>query len=303
MKKRILLTGATGFLGSHIAKVIIKNDIELIALKRENSDLYRCKTFKNKINWIIIDIDGFWKETIVKLNPTHIIHSAWSSVNSNERNDLSQIENLDFLKDLLEVSKAVKLNQFIGFGSQAEYGILKSKVREEEVLNPVSIYGSTKVAVQKILKTFCELNQIEWIWLRLFSFTGEYENNNWLIPFLVNSIINEKSIDMTLGEQKYSYMYVNDFASIILKIITSKVDSGIYNISAENALSVMEISNLISKKLNILSKINWGALPYRLNQSMHIEGDTLRLKKQIGHYELTGISEALDNVILNYKNQ
>ena len=98
-------------------------------------------------------------------------------------------------------------------------------------------------------------------------------------------------------------MYVNDFASIILKIITSKVDSGIYNISAENALSVMEISNLISKKLNILSKINWGALPYRLNQSMHIEGDTLRLKKQIGHYELTGISEALDNVILNYKNQ
>ena len=54
MKKRILLTGATGFLGSHIARVITNYNIELIALKRENSNLYRCKTFQNKVNWINI---------------------------------------------------------------------------------------------------------------------------------------------------------------------------------------------------------------------------------------------------------
>ena len=301
MKKIILLTGATGFLGSHIAKVIVKNDIELIALKRKSSNLHRCESFKNKINWINIDIDGLWKQTIVELNPTHIIHGAWSAVNSDKRNDLNQIENLNFLKDLLEISKSIELNQFIGLGSQAEYGILKSKVGEEKVVNPVSIYGSTKVAAQKILKTFCELNQIKWIWLRLFSFTGSNENSNWLIPFLVNSVVNKKSIDMTCGEQKYSYMHVDDFASIILKILISKVDSGIYNVSGENALSILDIGNLISKKLNLKPKINWCALPYRPYQSMHIEGDNFKLKKQIGDLELMGTNEALEKAVLNYK--
>ena len=304
MKKRILLTGATGFLGSHIARVITNYNIELIALKRENSNLFRCKTFQNKVNWINIDTAGGWKKKVIDLNPTHLIHSAWIAVDSNQRDDIKkQIENIYFLSDLLKISKKINLTQIIGFGSQAEYGILNDKVSEDNIANPVSLYGATKVATQQILKTFCELNKIDWIWLRLFSITGEHENNNWLIPSIISKVIAGKTINMTLGEQKYSYMYVNDFALIILKLINSKVDSGIYNVSANNPKTIKEITNLICEKLNILTKINWGAFTYRPNQSMHLEGETYKLKKQIGDYEITGISETLDNIILHHKKQ
>jgi len=304
MKKVILLTGATGFLGSQIADVLVKNDIQLVALKRKNSDCYRCNSFNNKINWVDIDAEGYWKEKVINLRPTHIIHCAWIGVEAHERNDIkTQVQNISFLADLLEISGVMKLTQFISLGSQAEYGILNSKVSENSIIKPVSLYGATKVASQQILKTFCDSNKTKWIWLRLFSFIGEYENNNWLIPSLINKIIKGEVMDMTAGEQKYSYMFVNDFALIILKIINSNVESGIYNVSGNELISLKELVDLIGKKLNFSPKINWGALPYRINQSMHVEGSTSELRNQIGDYKLTGISDTLDKVIFHYKNK
>jgi nucleoside-diphosphate-sugar epimerase len=303
MKKNILLTGATGFLGSQIADVLVNNDIKLIALKRKNSDCYRCNSFKNKIDWVDIDAEGYWREKVINLRPTHIIHCAWIGVEAHERNDIkTQVQNISFLSDLLEISRVMNLTEFISLGSQAEYGILNSKVSENSIVNPVSSYGATKVASQQILKTFCNSNKINWIWLRLFSFIGENENNNWLIPSLIDKIIKDEVIDMTPGEQKYSYIFVKDFALIILKIINSNVESGIYNVSGDELISLKELVDLIGKKLNSSPKINWGALPYRLNQSMHIEGNTSELRNQIGEYKLTSISDTLDRVIFHYKN-
>jgi nucleoside-diphosphate-sugar epimerase len=303
MKKVILLTGATGFLGSQIADILVNNDIQLVALKRKNSDCYRCNSFNNKINWVDIDAEGYWKEKVINLKPTHIIHCAWIGVQAHERDDLkTQLQNISFLADLLEISGVMKLTQFISFGSQAEYGILDSKVSENSIVKPVSLYGASKVASQQIIKTFCNSNEIKWVWLRLFSFLGENENNNWLIPSLINKIIKGEVMDMTAGEQKYSYMFVNDFALIILKIINSNVESGIYNLSGDELISIKELVNLIGKKLNSSPKVNWGALPYRLNQSMHIEGNTSKLRNQIGDYKLTAISDTLDRIIFHYKN-
>ena len=304
MKKVILLTGATGFLGSQIADVLVNNDIQLVALKRKNSDCYRCNSFKNKINWVDIDAEGYWKGKVINLRPTHIIHCAWIGVEAHERNNIkTQIQNISFLSDLLEISRVMKLIQFISLGSQAEYGILNSKVSEDSIVKPVSSYGATKVASQQILRTFCNSNKIKWIWLRLFSFIGEYENKNWLIPSLIDNIIKGKVMDMTAGEQKYSYMFAKDFALIILKIINSNVESGVYNVSGDELISLKELVNLIGEKLNFSPKINWGALPYRLNQSMHIEGNTSELKNQIGDYKLTSISNTLDRVIIHYNNK
>ena len=304
MKKVILLTGATGFLGSQIAGVLVNNDIQLVALKRKNSDCYRCNSFINKIDWVDIDAEGYWKEKVINLRPTYIIHCAWIGVEAHERDDIkTQVQNISFLTDLLEISGIMKLTQFISLGSQAEYGILNSKVSENSIVKPVSSYGAVKVASQQILKTFCNSNKTKWIWLRLFSFIGENENDNWLIPSLIDKIINGEVMDMTPGEQKYSYMFVNDFALIILKIINSNIQSGIYNVSGDEIISLKELVILIGKKLNFSPKINLGALPYRINQSMHIEGDTTALKNQIGNYKLTSINDTLDMVLGHYKNQ
>ena len=302
MKKKILLTGTSGFLGSHIAKYLLNFDFDLIALKRTTSDLSRCKSFKNKITWINFDTEGVWKEKVIKLKPKYIIHSAWIGVDSEGRDDIiKQTKNISFLSDLLYVSKSTNLTKFINFGSQAEYGVLNRKVSEDFEANPTNLYGVTKLASQQILKTFCKLNKIDWVWLRLFSFVGENQNSNWLIPQLISKITNKKTLDMTMGHQKYSFMDVKDFSSIILKILNSNIESGVYNVSSEEPYTIRELSNLISSKLNVPQKINWGVLPYRLNQSMHIEGDMTKLKNQIGEFNLVTLSYSLEKLISKNK--
>lgn len=303
MKKKIFITGATGFLGSSIAEELVNNGITVIALKRKSSDCWRCEPFNDKIKWVDIDFEGAWKQEIVRLKPTHIIHGAWIGVGAEERDDLQiQFQNIAFLVDLLEVAQSAKIEQFIGLGSQAEYGLLDKIVSENETVNPTTLYGATKAASQQIVKTFCELNLINWLWLRLFSFIGERENDNWLIPSLVNAITNGESLNMSLGNQKYSYMYVGDFSKIILQIIQKSITSGIYNVSASSSVSLIELVSIIESYFGTEAKINWGALPYRKNQSMLIQGNMEKLSYELGEIKLLNINEIIAKVVFNKTN-
>jgi nucleoside-diphosphate-sugar epimerase len=296
MRKKILITGISGFLGSQIAKDLILEGNEIIATKRTSSILWRCQEYFNNITWIDINEDN-WQSKILEFHPEIIIHTAWSGVSANDRDDWDvQLSNIEFTLKLLQIAKECKIKKFIGFGSQAEYGNFSGIIDENYPLNPNSAYGSSKIVISQIINNFCTINEINWYWFRLFSFFGELENNNWFIPTLIDKISSVQKMDMTPGEQKYAYMYVGDLARIIFKIVKSNITSGIYNISSSKAISLLELTNKIIEIINPTeSKINFGAIPYRDNQSMHIQGLNLKLEKELG-----GKIDELDfNVALN----
>ena len=109
-------------------------------------------------------------------------------------------------------------------------------------------------------------------------------------------------MDMTPGEQKYAYMYVGDLARILGKLVVTDITPGIYNISSSKAISLLELTNKILEIINPTeSKINFGSIPYRANQSMHIQGSNLKLETEIGEkIEEIDFIDALNKVI-NYK--
>lgn len=300
MQQRILITGITGFLGSHIAENLINNGSQVIGLKRIDADIWRCKEFKDKIIWVDIDEDGFFKEELEKYLFDSIIHGAWIGVGSDSRDNWNeQSKNIPFLVSLLDVAKIVGVKKFIFLGSQAEYGNINGKISEDHKTTALNAYGSIKLACLEIVRTFCETNEISWIWLRLFSLFGEKEDKNWLIPSLVTSMLANKQMDFTLGEQKYAYLYVKDFAVILNKISNMPVESGIYNISSNKTITIKSLIEDIRNFINPAFILNFGALQYRKNQSMHMEGDILRLCSQIGDVEITDYKIALQNS-LNY---
>ena len=300
MPQTVLITGITGFLGSHIAENFVGNGIKVIGLKRKGSDVWRCVGFEDKISWVEIDNEGFFKEELKKYSFETIIHGAWIGVESDSRDNWSeQSKNIPFLVSLLEVAKIVGVKKFIFLGSQAEYGNINGKISEDHKTTALNAYGSIKLACLEIVRTFCETNEINWIWLRLFSLFGEKEDKNWLIPSLVTSMLANKQMDFTLGEQKYAYLYVKDFAVILNKISNMQVESGIYNISSNKTITIKSLIEDIRNFINPAFILNFGALQYRKNQSMHMEGDILRLCSQIGDVEITDYRIALQNS-LNY---
>jgi len=300
MQQTILLTGITGFLGSHIAENLIANNIKVIGLKRKDSDVWRCEGFKDKIQWVDIDEKGFFKDELTNCSFDTVIHGAWIGVEADSRDNWNeQSKNISFLVSLLEISKTVGVKKFIFLGSQAEYGNIDGKISEDHKTNALNAYGSIKLACLEIVKTFCDNNDINWIWLRLFSLFGEKENKNWLIPSLIESMLTDKQMDFTPGEQKYAYLYVKDFAVIMNKMIIMPVESGIYNISSNETRTIKSLVENIRDYINPEFILNFGTLKYRNNQSMHMEGDIMRLRAQIGEVKLTDYKVALQNS-LNY---
>jgi UDP-glucose 4-epimerase len=299
-KKYILITGITGFLGSHIAENLI-NNYNVIGLKRKNANIWRCKEFKDKVIWINIDVEKNYIKELTNYFIDTIIHGAWIGIESNEREDWSlQSKNLQFLFELLEVAKEADVNKFIFLGSQAEYGNINGIITEVQVCDPLNAYGSVKLACLEILKTFSKNNNTNWIWLRLFSLFGEKENETWLFPSVIKKIKTESEMDFTLGEQKYAYLYVKDFALIINKIVKYEVESGIYNVSSEIVRSIRSIVEEIRDRLKPNFKLNFGVLNYRDYQSMHVQGSINKLNNQIGKTEFTDFSVAIDNTIKYY---
>ena len=292
---KILLTGATGFLGSHIAESLTDNGFELFALKRENSDCWRCEEFYDKIKWIIIDNESLWKDEVIKSGASVIVHSAWLGVEAQDRDNLEiQVQNLEFIHSLLEISKKLRVKKFISLGSQAEYGCTNVEVDECTATNPITAYGVTKIASLGMIESYCSENNIQWIWMRLFSIFGEKEGKSWLIPNLISKMKVNSSIDFTIGEQKYAYLYVKDFVEIIIRTINMNVDSGIYNVSSNQVLPLKDVIQKIGNIVNPEFKLNFGVLPYRNNQSMHIQGNMTKLFKQIGVFQFSNFDEAIN---------
>ena len=298
--RKVLLTGITGFLGSHIAEILNQNNIEIIGLKRSTSDLSKCTSFADNIKWIDLDHGSDWKAQVIAQSPTEIIHCAWIGVEASDRNQWSlQAKNIALLIDLLEITQGLNIKKFIFLGSQAEYGNISYKVSEDDVVQPMSAYASIKLSCLQILKTYSELNKINWLWLRVFSVFGERESDNWLIPSVIKKMRTGTEMDFTGGAQQYAYLYAGDFAKILLSIVESEIKSGVYNVSGNHTLTLRSLLSQIRDAINPSFQLNFGAIPYRENQSMHIEGDISKLTNEIGMIDFTDFNVALSKT-LNY---
>jgi UDP-glucose 4-epimerase len=301
---RILITGITGFLGSHIAEKLIEAGFSIIGLKRPSSDAWRCDSYSHKIHWVVIDENKSFQTELSNLSIESIIHCAWIGVEASERDDWTlQANNIQFLIDLLEVARMGNISKFLCLGSQAEYGVLSEQVNEAHEVNPLTSYGSTKLACLQIFKSYCTSHAINWIWLRVFTIFGERESHNWLIPSLIRSMETTSQMNLTLGEQQYAYLYVKDFAQIVVSLSKLNIESGIYNVSAEEVLSIKYLIQQIRDKINPSFNLNFGALEYRKNQSMYIAGNTSKLSSQIGKPNYTDFVLALNNTISYYQKK
>ncbi len=293
----IFITGATGFLGFHIVVKCVEQGHRVLCLRRKESVGKFSKRVEAKLHWVDKD-ESCWKETIAHFQPDVLIHCAWEGVSSDSRNDKRvQYHNLQFFMDLLTL---YKYQQIIALGSQDEYGYLDSIVDENSPLNPETEYARNKVACCEQLKAFNREYGYEWQWIRVFNIYGEGQNENWIIPAVIRSCKKgEESFPTTKGEQRYAYLYVDDFAKAIISIIGQKNKSGIYNLSSAHSITLKELLLTIKYLMRSNINFNFGAYPYRSNQSMLICGNSNKFIKTFGEFENTSLEDGLIKIIMS----
>lgn len=296
---RIFATGATGYLGYHFVRQALKQEHEILCLRRITSKSIFEDDIKDRIHWVTNDES--LEEIVCSFQPDVLFHAAWGGVRGAGR------ENIDIQNENLKMSRQLfslyPYKQIISIGSQAEYGYYEDVVSEDYPLNPIMEYAKAKVKCCNEMREYCQKNNIEWQWIRIFTVFGEKQTGG-LIKLAIEKCLNgEKSFDTTPGEQKYSYLYAEDFGQAICKMLGRKGKSGIYNLSQPKSLkSNREILECIKDTTKSDILLNFGTIPYPDGQVMLMDGSVVKYEKAFGEVPYTDFSLALMNTIDSFNS-
>jgi len=304
---KILITGATGFIGSHIAKGLSDQGYEVFATHRTTSSFEKCLSYKDKIHWINTD-NADWKEQIKAIKPNQLIHAAWGGIEAGDTNNWDiQIRNFWLSKEYFDLAKECGVKKVIALGSQAEYGAYGFPVNETTAPMPKDAYGAVKTLTANYLRNLFENTESQWYWIRIFSVFGEGENANWLMPTVITKLLKNELIPLTACEQQYNYLYVGDFINQILAVVSSTENkSGIYNLCHSESIALKDLLLQIADLIGVSQKLlQFGAVPYRSGQNMIIAGDNSKFRKYfpIDEARHIGLTNGLIKTINYHKNR
>jgi nucleoside-diphosphate-sugar epimerase len=285
------LTGATGFVGSEVLRQLVAAGHETAALVREGSDPWRIDDLLGKIRRIP-SADPALRDTrdaLVDFQPAAILHLAWDGVAGSDRNDAKQHRNVALTSATLELAREAGARHWIGLGSQAENG------------SPASQYGIAKLSSSMVAKRFCERAGMRFGWLRLFAAYGPAESPDWLIPYLILTLLRGEQPRLTAGQQRWDYLYVKDAARAIVLLTERPRATGIFNLGSGSAVKIRALAEMVRDAVDPSLPLRFGEIPYRSDQPMHLEADAASLTKATGWHPTTSLADGLTETVRYYR--
>ena len=294
-----IITGASGFIGFNLAMYLLENSHRVIALVSEKSNIERINTLKG------IEMVYFGKEvsdSIENLKDSRadcFIHSAWKGVSGAGRNDINQFyENIPFALQTLKIASGINCGQWIGLGSQAEYGIVNKKITEDSPANPLTPYACAKSLVYECVKQLASFTEMKLSWLRIFSLYGPYDNSVNFIPYLISTFKNNTNPTISSCEQDWDYLYIDDAVKAIYKISEMKA-VGLYNLGSGRTTKLKYVVEEIKKQMDITDETAYGNKEETV-PLFHLEADINKIQNATDWQPVTTLEEGLSKTIKFY---
>lgn len=278
---KILVTGAGGFVGAAVAGEALRVGHEVVGTVRPGSSDSRLASFGSRLNVVWLDLrDTAQVRAMVRdCRPDVIVHVAWSGVSNRSRSDRLQItDNIETSCHLLEAGAEYGVSKFVGMGSQGEYGPLERKITETDLPHPSTLYGASKLAVHYLTRQLAAQSGLSYAWMRIFSTYGPGDNPHWLIPSLINQMLDGRRPQTTLGKQFWDYLFIDDLATAVVSVAASSAAEGVFNLGSGQPLEVRSIVEKIRDLTSPKMELVFGEIPYPPDQIWHMEADVEHLK-------------------------
>lgn len=300
--KRVILTGATGAIGTALIENLIKNGIEILVLMREGS-----AREANIIKHPLVSVKNCSLENLKTLkNDTGkeydvFYHFAWSGTFGNARNDMYlQNKNVEYTLDAVSAAKEFGCKTFIGAGSQAEYGRFEGVLKPDTPVFPENGYGIAKLCAGQMSREYAHQLGLKHIWIRILSIYGPNDGTQTMVMSTIEKLKNGRLAEFTKGEQLWDYLYSADAAEAFRLLGEKGKDGKVYVLGSGQTKPLYEYINIIAEQLNGKDLINIGAIPYAEKQVMHLCADISELKNDVGWEPKTefknGIKKVLESI-------
>ncbi len=295
---KILITGASGFIGSALTRHLVAQGRDIALLLRKTSDTRRIADILKNVKIIEGDLNNLNEvgEQIITFAPNSVVHLAWNGLKGLDRNNSSQIQNVFSSIELYRLAAKAGVRRFIGLGSQAEYGPCLNRSDENLPTHPTSLYGAAKLSTFWLLDRMAAAEGVSFAWLRLFSSYGPGDNPSWLIPYVIQQLLKGKRPSLTKGEQMWDYIFVDDVATAIKTIIDCDA-VGVFNLGSGTAFPLYDIVTRIRDLIDRSLPLGFGELPYSSDQVFHLEANVERLRNATGWKPQISLEEGLRRTV------
>jgi len=238
----VIVYGANGFLGSVITKKLHKSGIAVLAVVRPTSDRSRIEGLKNLE---VIEEESFnWPQLIEKYKPGAVICAQWRGVSKRDREDLEmQRSNVQPFADLAHAALTSSVQTFICFGSQAESQKSIQKIAEEIYNSGTTAYGRVKAQLYSNLDSIFNESKCRFVWARVFSVYGPSDTSDSLLMQLHESESKRIKLKIENPNTLWSFLYEDDFAAAVERILQSTDIKGITNIGNPLLVEIQSIVN------------------------------------------------------------
>ena len=281
--KKVLVTGATGFIGNYVVEELLKYDVEIIASSSNREKAGR-ETWYGHVRYIPFDFANYSQsENYFKFfnEPDILIHLAWEGLpnyKSNFHTDINLPRHLALLTNFIENG----LKDLTVTGTCLEYGMQEGCLSEESRTIPSNPYAIAKDSLRRALQNLQQQYSFSFKWARLFYTYGAGQNPNSLLSQLDTALKNGEDVfNMSGGEQVRDYLPVEKLAEYIVKIALQNEITGIVNCCSGEPVTVREFVEDYLRRKHKSIKLNLGYYPYTDYEPMRFWGDNRKLKSII----------------------
>lgn len=268
-KKKGVITGGTGYIGSHLVKYLLSHNWDISVIIQPELGYGNIEAQKEQVR--IIEYNGdiqtlisFFKEE----NPDIVFHLAAAVITNYIPEEIPVLiqSNVQFGTEVLEAMKYSTTRFFVNTGSYWQNC-------NSDTYSPVDLYAATKEAFEKILQYYVEAHDFHIITLRLFDIYGEDDKRPKLLNLLFQIANTGQSIDVSPGEQLLDMVHISDVCSAYLKayetlMTDNEITHKIYGVYTGNRITLKEMVNLVQKILQKPINVNFGGKPYKKREIM-----------------------------------
>lgn len=260
----VLLTGATGFLGSKVTEFLLKDNFRVLILLRKESNLDRIKDVLDDKNLVKIYLDEKnFESTISQFTIDIVIHTATCYGRNDEYFSKIYEANLILPLRLLSISEQMKVKLFINADTFFNEKIVFS--------NNESFYVKTKKIFLDIAKDVLSKTNIRFVNLKIEQMYGPRDNHKKFFPTVISKLLAGHDIALTPGEQRRDFVFVDDVATAFVNTVKNYHNLDIYNefgIGMGKSISIKEAVECLKNITKSTSNLEFGKLPYRENEIM-----------------------------------
>jgi UDP-glucose 4-epimerase len=301
---RVLLTGAGGFVGSHVLKRFLRDGEHAVAVVLRPGRAHpRIGELLGRVEVISGDLaqGEALAEPLRRFAPEVVVHAAWAAPTAKNRDSIEHANHVGYTLQLAQLAHGASAAHFIGIGSQAEYGAAADRNRTQEAGQPTTLYGTAKLCAGLLAEKVCANLGVRFAWLRLFSAYGPGEEPTWLIPSICAKLLAKQKPATTAGEQVQDYLFVEDVADAIHEVAVRPQATGFFDLGSGSGHTVRDVIERVRDLIDPSLPIGIGELAYAADQVMRMEANVERLKQVTGWRPRVDLDTGLRRVVDGFR--